>query len=183
MKNLITVIMATLVAVTGFAQQTKTKVVAKPVAKTVKKPVAAQPAVEKVFDNGIKLSMKGFVVSSAKLYFEDGTQVPEDNTVELNQKIVMQVVLDTGYKVMGGKVFPGGSEKITLDNGYEVLNSGDMFTQYDKTGVAAEDGKYVSLKAVMTQLNDKSKAINVVFRIWDKKSSSQVTGSYQFHIK
>jgi len=177
------IIIAVLGCTSGFAQTTKAKPAAKPVAKPVKKPVAAKPAVEKTFDNGIKLSMKGFVVSSAKLYFEDGSVVPDDNTVEIDQKVVMQVVLDTGYKVTGGKVFPGGSEKITLSDGYEVLTSGDMFTQYDATGVSPEDGKYISLKAVMKQLDDKSKAVNVSFKIWDKKSSSVITGSYQLHIK
>jgi hypothetical protein len=181
MKKIGFLVIVLLCCVTVFAQTAKP--VAKAVAKPVKKPVATKPAAEKTFSNGIKMVIKGFVVSDVKLYFEDGSVVPGDNTIELNQKVIMQVVIDSGYKVTGGKVFPGGSEEIKLSDGYEVLSSDDMFAQYDETGVSPEDGKYISLKAVMKELNDKSKAVIVSFKIWDKKGSSVITGSYKLHIK
>lgn len=172
-----------LLTVTGAAAQKTKKPAAKPVAKAVAKPVSKTvAAVTKTFPNGISMTIKGFKVSEAALYFEDGTAVPENNTIELNQKVIMYAVLDSGYKVIGGKVFPGGSERIVLSNGYEVLNTEDLFGAY-ADGVTPEAGKYISLKAMMTELNDKSNTVQVSFKIWDKKGSSLITGSYQLRIK
>lgn len=182
MKKILICIIILLQCAPGFAQQ-KVKPITKPAAKKVTKIIKAPAVFEKLFSNGIKMKINGFVVSDAKLYFDDGGIVPDDNTVVLNQKITMQVIIDSGYKIIDGKVFPGGSEKIILTDGYEVLNSEDLFAQYDETGVAPEDGKYISLKAMMTDLKDKSKGIIVRFKIWDKKSKSEITGSYKFHIK
>ena len=171
-----------MITASGAVAQAGKKPVAKPV---VKKAVVKPAVVETVtqdFPNGITMNIKGFKVAEAGLYFEDGNKVPEGNTIELNQKVIMYAVLDSGYKVVGGKVFPGSSERIVLSNGYEVLNTADLFAGYT-AGVSKEDGKYISLKAMMTQIDDKSMTITVSFKIWDKKGPSNITGSYKLHIK
>lgn len=188
MKTLTFAISILFLSATGLAQKTAkpaAKPMAKPVAKTVNKPAAAASntaTVTRSFPNGITMNIKGFKVSEAGLYFEDGSKVPEDNTVELNQKVMLYAVLDSGYKVVAGKVFPGSSERIVLSNGFEVLKTDDLFADYS-AGVKAEDGKYITLKAMMTQIDDKSMEINVSFKIWDKKGPSNITGSYKLHIK
>lgn len=166
--------------VTGVVQAQKTAAGSKPkkVVKTV-----AKPAETKTFSNGITMTIKGFKVVKAGLFYEDETPVAEDNTIELNQKIMMYALLDSGYKVVNGKVFPGGSEHIVLSNGFEVLKTGDLFEAYDTAGVDPEDGKHILLKAKMTQLDDKRNSVNVSFKIWDKKSRSVITGSYKLFIK
>jgi hypothetical protein len=151
-----------------------------------KKPAATVPAtaVIKTFDNGIKLKIKGLTVKEAYLIFEDETKVPADNTVELNQKVNLRIVLDKGFKEENGKVFIGATEKIVLSNGFTVLDSKDLFAAYDETGVSPEDAKFISLKAVMTELDDKKKYVKVSFKVWDKKSTAnEITGYYIMHIK
>ena len=151
-----------------------------------KKPVVNAPAtaVIKTFENGIKLKIKGLTVKEAYLMLEDGTKVPADNMVELNQKVNLRIVLDKGLKEENGKVFIGASEKIVLSSGYKVLDSQDLFAAYDETGVSPEDAKYISLKAVMTELDDKKKFVKVSFRVWDKRSAAnEITGYYIMHIK
>ena len=174
----------TLLCVTGAVAQKTTKPAAKPVVKAVAKPInnSNTAAVTKTFANGITMKIKGFNVAEAGLYFEDGSKVPDDNTIELNQKVILYTVLNSGYKVSGGKVFPGSSERIVLSNGYEVLKTGDLFEEYN-SGITPEDGKYISLKAMMTEIDDKSLDITVSFKIWDKKGSSIITGSYKLKIK
>ncbi|MFN8253709.1 MAG: hypothetical protein U0V75_17690 [Ferruginibacter sp.] len=181
--KLFSLILCSLALTVQVSAQKTAKPAAKPVAKAVNKPAATTAAAStKTFPNGITMNIKGFKVSEAALYYEDGSKVAEDNTIELNQKVIMYAVIDGGYKVVGGKVFPGSSERIVLSNGYEVLKTGDLFADYN-TGVKAEDGKYISLKAMMTQIDDKSMEITVSFKIWDKKSTSNITGSYKLHIK
>ena len=77
----------------------------------------------------------------------------------------------------------GASEKISLSNGSVVLNEPDLFTAYDATGVSPKDAGYITLKAVITQIDNKKLYIIVNFKVWDKKSSSVITGSYKFFIK
>ncbi len=155
------------------AQTTKPVVVAKA------KPVAAKTKIK----NNIQLKTNGFKVSQAYLTFDDGTAVPQDNKVELDQKITLLLIIDEGWKITDGQVYPGASEKITLSNGFEVLNNEDLFTAYNEKGVTAEDARYISLKAKITKLDNKNNYIIVKFRVWDKKGTSSLTGSYKFFIK
>jgi hypothetical protein len=182
MKYLLSILSALCITTACLAQKTN-KPKAKPVAKAVKKPVAEQGAVTKYYPNDITMKIKGFKISEAGLYFEDGTTVPIGNTVDLNQKVVLYVVIDSGYNVIDGKVFPGSSERISLSNGDQVLKNDDLFAEYTDDGVSAEDGKHIAIKAVITQLDNKDQWIIVSFTIWDKKGTSKITGSYKLRIK
>ena len=155
------------------AQTTKPVVVAKA------KPVVAKTKIK----NNIQLKTIGFKVSQAYLTFDDGTAVPQDNKVELDQKITLLLIIDEGWKVTDSLVYPGASEKITLSNGYMVLNNEDLFTAYNETGVSAADARYISLKAKITQMDNKKNYIIVKFNVWDKKGTSSLSGSYKFFIK
>ncbi len=153
-------------------------------AKPAKKTVAATPAVPvSSFKNGIKLKAKGLKVSEASLYFDDGGSVPQDNKIEVNQRVNMRLVIESGWSEIDGKVYPGGSEVIKLNTGAIVLQSEDLFKSYDETGVSPEDAKYITLKAIITAMNDKKKYVVVTFRVWDKKSTAEITGSYKLYIK
>ncbi|GAB2809785.1 hypothetical protein [Ferruginibacter profundus] len=157
-----------------------TAVAQKPVAKkTVVVATAAKP-----YANGVQLNVKGFTVKEAFLVFDDETKVPADNKVDINQRVTLRIVLARGFKEIEGKVFPGGKEKIVLSNGETILDSEDLFTAYESTGVSPEDAKYISLKAVITELKDKKNYVKVSFRVWDKKTvANEITGSYKLYIK
>lgn len=151
----------------------------------VKKPVA-KPVVPaaKIYANDISLSAKGFVIQEAYLIFNDETKVPPDNKVEVNQQVNLRIVLTTAFKEIEGKVFPGASEKIVLSNGVTILDSEDLFTTYNETGVSPADAKYITLKAVITEIKDKNNYITVFVKLWDKKNTaSEITGSYKMYIK
>jgi hypothetical protein len=160
--------------VTAAAQKTK----------PAKKPGVAAPAIPvSSYKNGIKLKAKGFKVSEAALYFDDGGTVAQDNKIEVNQRVNMRLVIESGWSEIDGKVFPGGSEVIKLNTGAVILQSEDLFKAYDETGVSPEDAKYITLKAIITAMNDKKKYVVVTFRVWDKKSTAEITGSYKLFIK
>ena len=153
--------------------------------KTVAKPVvkAKSAAAGTKVRNNVQLKTIGFKISEAYLVFDDGTTVPADNKVELNQNVNLLLIIDGGWKVKDSLVYPGASEKITLNTGYLVLKEDDLFASYDATGVSATDARYITLKAVITELDDKKKFIIVSFKVWDKKSTSNVSGSYKLFIK
>jgi hypothetical protein len=159
-----------------------TAIAQKPVAK---KPVAAVAATKtNPYANGVQLKVKGFAVKEAYLVFDDETKVPAGNKIDLNQRVTLRIVLAKAFKEVEGKVFPGGTEKIVLSNGETILDSDDLFTAYDATGVSPEDAKFISLKAVITEIKDKKNFVKVSFRVWDKKTeANEITGSYKVYIK
>jgi hypothetical protein len=149
----------------------------KPSAKTT--PAVITPRIK----NNIHLKSNGFKILEAYLLFDDGTAVPAGNKVKLNQTVNMALTIDGGWKVIDGMVYPGASERITLSNGAEILKQDDLFTAYDSTGVTAKDARNIVLKAVITQLDNKKNHIVVSFKLWDKKGTASLSGSYQFFIK
>ena len=58
--------------------------------------VVAKPAAATKVKNNIKLKSNGFKVKEASLLFDDGTAVPEDNKVEINQRINLVMIIDGG---------------------------------------------------------------------------------------
>ncbi len=131
--------------------------------------------------NSIELNKNGLEVEQAFLLFEDGSLVPGDNKVSVGQKVVMRLIM-SGWKIEDGKVYPGASEKITTSEGNVVLDEADLFAA-NSEGVSAEDAKYISLSAVITQLDKLYDHFLVAFRVWDKKSNSDVSGSYKLYLK
>ncbi|MBS1511949.1 MAG: hypothetical protein JST86_13965 [Bacteroidetes bacterium] len=170
-----------LIAAGTMAQQkkathtvTKKTTIVKTVTKKVNNP----------YSNGIKIEAKGFNIKESYLVFEDERRVPAGNKVEINQQVNLRIILNTGFKEINGKVFPGGSEKLELSTGELILDTKDLFTAYDQTGVSPADAKYITLKSKITDIKDKSNFVIVNFRIWDKKSDDNlITGSYKIYIK
>ena len=133
--------------------------------------------------NGIKFKSVGFKVTEAYLVFDDQNPVPETNKVSLNQNVNMVLIIDTGWNEIDGKVYPGSKQVIKLNTGAEILNTEELFAAFDETGVSAADARYITLNTVITELKDRKKHIIVNFRVWDKKGSSELTGSYKLFIK
>ncbi|MEO5893634.1 MAG: hypothetical protein ABIQ31_25495 [Ferruginibacter sp.] len=133
--------------------------------------------------NGIRLTNNGFKISEAYLFFDDESLVPEGNKVALNQNVNMLLIIDSGWADIGGRVFPGAKQVLKLSSGKEILNSEELFATFDTTGVAPEDARYVTLNAVITEMKDKKNHVIVNFRVWDKKGTAEIMGSYKLYIK
>lgn len=152
--------------------------------KTVNTKVFGSPVYyDKTFTNGIMINQKGFSVRKAFLVFDNGTRVPLDNKVGLNQVVNLAVFIDKGWTIVNGKAFPGGSEDIKLNNGYQVMKTDDLFADYSINGIDAADARYITLKSSITKLVNKKYYVVVHFRIWDKKSTNEITGIYNYSIK
>jgi hypothetical protein len=152
----------------------------KPAGKTVSGPAMVNGA---LVSNSIDVAATGVKLKSATLQFEDGTRVPDDNVVKLNQKINLLLQLDNTWKMIDGKSFIGASEKITTSSGYEMLNAADLFKDYSVSGVDPTDAKYIRLNAVITKADPSVSYYKVEFRVWDKKGDGEIKGSYQFYIQ
>lgn len=175
MKKLILIFIVLFSLLKPLSAQTK-------ITKPKPKPELTPQTVTNVTNN-VKMTAKGFVVESAYLIFDDETPVPSDNRVEINQRVNLRIIIDSGWNDTNGKVYPGASEKIILNTGYNVLKVDDLFEAYTETGVNPEDARYITLKAVITKIDDKKKHAIIFFKVWDKKGTSTITGNYKLFIK
>jgi hypothetical protein len=150
--------------------------------KSVRKQVV--PTIKnELIKNGITLKSRGFKVAEAYLLFDDENPVPEDNKVSLHQNVNMLLIIDSGWTEIDGRVYPGSKQVLKLNTGAEILSSEELFAAFDETGVSPEDARYITLNAIISDIKDKKKYVIVNFRVWDKKGTSELTGSYKLFIK
>lgn len=131
--------------------------------------------------NQIRIQSNGLMVSNAFLETQQGLPIAAGNKVAVGQIVRLILVIDNGWKVKDGRVFPGATEVIRLDDGYEVLRSEDLFTSYEQEGVEAKDAEFITLMAQITELKDKKRHAIVSFRIWDKSSTAQLSGFFSLY--
>ena len=133
--------------------------------------------------NGITLTENKLKVSQAfLLYEEDGSLVPQTNEVAIGKRIVLRLVIDSGFTITNGKVFPGASEKVQTSDGMVFLDEPDLFAAY-ADGVSPKDAGIISLYAQVTRIDKLYDYFLVTFRVWDKKGDAEVSGSYKLYIK
>ena len=150
--------------------------------KAVKKQANTSTAND-LIKNGIILQSRGFKVSEAYLVFDDENLVPEGNRVSLHQNVNMLLIIDSGWTERGGRVYPGSKQVVKLNTGAEILNQEELFAVFDETGVSPDDARYITLNTSIPDLKDKKKHVIVNFSLWDKKGTSELTGSYKLYIK
>lgn len=153
--------------------------------KIVKKPIPAKTVAvaNSLIKNGIKITSKGFTVSEAYLVLDDESLVPANNKVDINQNVNMVLIIEKGWNVLEGRVFPGSKQVVKMSNGTEVLNSEELFAAFDETGVSSEDARYITLNTVITEMKNKANHVMVNFNLWDKKGTATLSGSYKLYIK
>ncbi len=133
--------------------------------------------------NGIQLKSKGFKVSEAYLFLDDESIVPEGNKVELNQQVNLLLIIDSGWTEKEGRVFPGSTQTIKLNNGTVISTSEELFEAFNDLGVPTEEATYITLNSSITGIKDKRNYAIINFRVWDKKGLAEITDSYKLFIK
>src|SRR5688572_11599099 len=131
--------------------------------------------------NGILLKENGLDVDEAYLTVNDGSLLSNENKVDINDIVKMNLVMG-GWKVENDKVFVGASEKVLTSEGYMILNEADLFANFTE-GVNANDAKYINLSVQLTKMTKVPDHFLVEFRVWDKKSNADVSGSYKLYLK
>ena len=113
--------------------------------------------------------------------FDDDKLVPSDNKVEIGQRVRLRLIL-SGWQPVNGKVALGASEKIATDEGQVVLDEKDLFANLTE-GADPKDAGVITLSAVITRVDKLFKYFEVSFKVWDKNSSDNATGSYRLYLK
>lgn len=152
---------------------------------TVKKDDGKEAVKEKSnskIKNGITISSDKIKVEQAFLLFEDGTLVPEDNAVKVNQTVVLRLIAK-GWEEKDGKVFLAASEKVTTSEGDTVLDENNLLAQY-ADGINAKDAEYISLDVVIRSVTKLFDYYKVSFQVKDNlKTGNVVDGYYKLYLK
>jgi hypothetical protein len=135
-----------------------------------------------IIKNDIDIEALEVKVKAAYLMTEDA-QLKETNTAKLKERIFLTVELDTGWTKYNGKTFIGASEQILDQNGTVILDTQDLFADYDKEGLDASIAKNINLAAIIDSFEPGLETFTVKFKIWDKKGKGMVKGSYKFKIE
>jgi hypothetical protein len=134
--------------------------------------------------NNIEIKATGGVKVYRAFLRDDQGNLIKDNTVGIGENVVLVINVEEGWQEEGGRSWIGASEVVSSDNGTEIMNTGDMLARYDDSGLSADDAKFVALKAVVTDISGGVVDHFVVnFRVWDKKGSGEITGSYKFRLR
>ena len=137
-----------------------------------------------IITNGVDITTKGVKIEKVGLFLPDDSRLSDDNLVSLGEKIKMVILIDSGWVVEDGKSFIGASEKISNNLGEVAVKAEDIFSDYTESGIEAADAKAISLSAVITDIGNGGADHYVVeFRIWDKKGTAEISGSYKFYLK
>jgi hypothetical protein len=144
------------------------------------KPGKKEKAAGTNYKNGISLQAKGFKIKGAYLAFDDKTSVPDDNKENIGQHVNLQILINSGWEVENGRIYPGIYQKVESDDGKHVFEKADLMQTHPQ-GVPAEDGWLVTIQAVINSLDKHYDYFLVTFRVWDKKSDAEIKGTYKLH--
>jgi len=131
--------------------------------------------------NDIQLKQKGLTVEQAFLLFEDGKLIPAGNKIEVGQWVGLRLIVN-GWQKSDGKVFLDAEEQITTSDGKQLLDQQNLFKEY-ADGLASEDAKALTLSARITAIDKLYDFFTVTFRVWDKQTQNEVSGSYKLYLK
>ena len=121
-------------------------------------------------------------MEQAFLITEDGSLLPEDNKVKVNQKIKLRLIA-SGWTEKDGRIFIDASEKVETNEGNVFLDEKDLFRDY-QDGLSPEDAKYITLSVVITQIDKLYDYYRVLFQVKDKiDGQKSVEGSYKLYIE
>jgi len=131
--------------------------------------------------NGIILKENGLKVEEAYLVTNDGSLMSNENKIDVNDVVKMKLVM-TGWKAENDKVFAGASERVLTSEGDTVLNEPDLFKNFAEN-IDAKDAKYINLSVNITKITKIVDYFLVEFRVWDKKTNAEVSGSYKLYFR
>jgi len=131
--------------------------------------------------NGIQLKENGLIAEQAFLLFEDGKLMPPGNKIDVGQWVGLRLILN-GWQKKDGKVFVDAEEQITTNDGKQLLDQKNLFKEY-ADGLTSEDAKALTLSARITAIDKLYDYFTVTFRVWDKQSHNEISGSYKLYLK
>lgn len=132
---------------------------------------------------GLNIKYNGFSVGNS--FLAKGNKKTTDVKIKPGEKISLVFTGISGFKSIEGVAYPGASILITDSKGKTVLDIPDLFSSYDSTGVdvkLAEEALSIDFTAPASG-SEKGDKYNWKSRVWDKKSTSEITCTLQLEVE
>jgi hypothetical protein len=131
--------------------------------------------------NGIVVTSKGINVEQAFLVFDDGSLVPENNVVKINQKVWLRLII-SGWQEKDSTVFISGRETVETNKGDVILDNKDLFDSFEN-GLTPKEAQTLSLSMVITKIDRLYDYFKVSFKIKDEINlRNALEGYYKLHL-
>lgn len=134
-----------------------------------------------LISNGIALEATGVKVRRAFLLYDNSTPVPPGNTTSPGRTVRLRLVVDSGWRKEDGQVSLGASEIIRTDKDQVVLDEKDLFAA--SPSLDARAAQEITLTVTLSKLGRGQRHFVVSFRVWDKKGSGEIKGSYKLLVQ
>lgn len=134
-----------------------------------------------LISNGIALETKDIKVSRAFLLYDNSTLVPPGNKTTEGRVVRLRLVVEDGWSEEDGRVSLGASETIRTDKGQVVLDEKDLFASIPLLDASA--ARVITLTATISRLGRRHNHFVVSFRVWDKRGSGEIRGSYKLYVE
>ncbi|MEI9811122.1 MAG: hypothetical protein WDO16_26360 [Bacteroidota bacterium] len=149
---------------------------------TVKKNDDKEKNTDSKIRNGIVVTSKGIKVEQAFLLFEDGTLVPDDNLIRVNQKVILRLIV-SGWKEKEGKVFVSGGEMVETSEGDVLFGDKNLFKDFSD-GITSRDAEYISMNVVISGVTKLFDYYKVSFQVKDDLATdNKLEGHYKLYLK
>jgi hypothetical protein len=135
-----------------------------------------------ILTNNISLRTHDIKLKKATLLFDDHIPVPDDNSIDLGQKLWAYFYIDSGWKIKDDRIFLGASEAIYTDDGQTIVDEKDLFAKNDSMGLDLDHSKIIKLSTFIKTEDRPVKYYKVMFRVWDKNGDAEIAGHYNFII-
>jgi len=80
------------------------------------------------------------------------------------------------------KVYVDAEEQIATSNGKQLLDQRNLFKGY-ANGLSSEDSRPLTLSARIIAIDKWYDFFTVTFRVWDKQSQNEISGSYKLYLE
>jgi hypothetical protein len=133
--------------------------------------------------NNIQVEFHKIRLLKTYLIDKNERKIPNDNKIDLDNRISLIILTDSNWTKENGKVWLGASQKIIVESSGEVLlDEKDLFNSSE--GLTVSDASGLALKAIF-EFKKKIPPTNfrVSFRVWDKKGPAYIEGYYNLYSK
>lgn len=134
-----------------------------------------------LISNGITLQTRDVQVSRAFLLYDNSTLVPPGNKTTVGRAVKLRLLVEKGWTEEDGKVSLGASETIRTDKDQVVLDEKDLFAATPPLDARA--ARDITLTATISKLGSRQHHFVVSFRVWDKRGSREIRGSYRLFVE
>lgn len=139
---------------------------------------ACQVGVSKDLTSGLTYTYKGLGAEEVYLFMNDAEF--DGNEFPFGNKVYMQFSGVSGFKARDGKIFPGMSIQVKDATGATILDSADLFTEFEDAGIDQEMSKELHGNITIGEPMTEGSEYTWTVKIWDKNGEGTIDAVMKF---